>query len=83
MITTQHIDDKKYGRTLRLRHSRTHIYIGDNENGAAHAILEAGNKISSWNSSYERATLFTQSEAFEFARNNPEYAIVGLNPGVR
>lgn len=73
----------KYGKRLRIMYADSAIYVGDQENGAVHAVLGAGGKISDWNSSYERATLFTQDEAFKFARENPGYAIVGLNPGIR
>jgi hypothetical protein len=72
-----------YKRTLRLVNVKTNIYFGDYDNGKVYPILGAGQKISGWDSSYERAALFTQEEVFDLARNMPDFAIVGLNPGVR
>jgi hypothetical protein len=73
----------KYGKRLRLMNAISGIYIGDTKNGEVKAILGAGGKISDWDSSYERATLFTQDEAFKLAAQDSELAIVGLHPGIR
>lgn len=76
-----------YGKTLRLMNPLTSIYVGDQQNGAVRALTDSkvgtSGYISGWDSSYERATLFTQDEAFALATKHPELAIVGLHPGIR